>query len=243
MVNNLYGENTLTGANIEIMGYPFYAETVSGNEFFNRRETVRNKILRGTEDVLKGAYVSRDFSFTTHIPIDPQRPDVHNEVFKEMMSKPVEVVSPELGGSFMAEVVVKPGHVKQSHLELNINITEIPEKDSNIPGEAKFVVPAVKKVSQKDKNQLSPKEAKENTELNTKLSKCSVPFKKNQRNACVKFLQDKLILKGFLSSKDKTGKYDNKTIDAVKKFQKSTKGKLLVDGVFGKYTLAALVKT
>ena len=132
MVNNLYGASAITGANIEIMGYPFYAESVSPTESFNRRETVRNKILGGTEDVLKGAYVSRSFSFTTHVPIDPERPDVHNEVFKEMMSKPVEVISPELGGKFMAEVVVKPVHTKYSHLELSVTVTEIPEKDSNI---------------------------------------------------------------------------------------------------------------
>ena len=78
--------------------------------------------------------------------------------------------------------------------------------------------------------------------MNKKLVKCRVPYKKNQVNVCVKLLQDKLVLYGFMEEKHKTGKYDAKTVAAVKKYQKSTKGKLLVDGVFGKYTLASLVK-
>ena len=223
------------------MGYPFIIETVTGNEFYNRREEVRNKILGGTEDVVKGAYISRDFTIITHIPIDPNRPDVHNEIFKEMMSKPVEIISPELGGKFNANVIIKPAHTKVSHLELSIDIKEIPSQDSNIPGESKFIIPEVKKVSN-DKSKASAKDIKTDKELNVKLAKCRVPFKQNQVNVCVKLLQEKLILHGFLDAKLKTGKYDTRTIVAVKKYQKSTNGKLLVDGVFGQYTLKSLIK-
>ena len=238
---NLYNQNTLEGTNIEIMGYPFYVESVTANEFFNRREEIRNKILGGTEDVLRGQYISRDFSITTHVPIDPTRPDANNSVFREMMSKPVEVISPELGGKFNANVVIKPGHTKLSHLELSIDIKEVPDKDSNIPGESKFVVPAVKKV-ENEKKPVTEKDKTRDKELNKKLAKCPVPFKKNQVNTCVKLLQEKLILHGYLDEKNKSGKYDSKTVSAVRKYQKSTKGKLKVDGVFGKYTLASLVK-
>jgi len=239
---NLYQQNTLTGTNIDIMGYPFYIESITTNEYYNRRDEVRNKILGGTEDVLRGGYIGRDFTITTHIPIDPNRPDVHNQVFREMMSKPVEVISPELGGKFMANIVVKPTHTKQSHLELSIDIKEVPGKDSLIPGESKFVVPAVKKVEGKDDKVASEKDKALDKELNKKLVKCRVPYKKNQLNVCVKLLQDKLVLHGFLDEKHKTGKYDAKTVNAVRKYQRSTKGKLVVDGVFGKYTLASLVK-
>lgn len=239
---NLYNTTKLTGTNIEIMGYPFYVESVTANEFYNRRDEVRNKILGGTEDVLKGGYISRDFTITTHVPIDPNRPDAHNKVFTEMMSKPVEIISPELGGKFKANVVVKPSHSKLSYLQLDIDIKEIPEKNSNIPGESKFVIPAVKKVESKKDKKATEKEKKQDKELNKKLVKCSAPFKKNQSNVCVKIVQEKLVLHGFLDEKYKSGKYDSKTIAAVRKYQKSTNGKLKVDGVLGKYTLVSLLK-
>lgn len=239
---NLYKKTIINDANIEIMGYPFYAETVTANEAFNRRDIIRNKILGGTEDVLKGGYISRDYNFITHIPIDPNRPDEHNEVFKEMMSKPVEVVSPELGGNFNAMVIIKPGHNMVSHLQLEISIQEVPDENSSIPGESKFVVPEVKKVENKNDKVTTEKEKKQDKELNKQLVKCAVPFRKNQVSTCVRLLQEKLILHGYLDGKNKSSKYDSKTVSAVRKYQKSTKGKLKVDGVFGKYTLASLVK-
>ena len=78
--------------------------------------------------------------------------------------------------------------------------------------------------------------------MNTVLSKCNVPFRKGQKNQCVKTLQEKLIDLGYLDKKYKSGVYDAKTIAGVKAFQRSTKGELLVDGVFGKYTRSYLLK-
>lgn len=133
------------GCNLEIMGYPFFAENVSPNEAFRRRDYNFNNLVGGTQKVTPGPYVGLDFTVTTHVDVHPNRPHEHNKIFQEMMSKPVEVVSPELGGKFMAVVVIKPEHETPESLKLTISIKEVPGKNSKIPGE-KFVVPAPRKI-------------------------------------------------------------------------------------------------
>lgn len=139
------------GCNIEIMGYPFFAESVSPTESFRRREFNFNNLVGGTQKVTPGAYVGLQFSVTTHVHIDPDRPDEHNSIFQEMMSKPVEVISPEFGGRFNAVVVIKPEHEKLDYLKLTIDIREVPDSQSLIPGE-EFIVPAARIISVKSKN-------------------------------------------------------------------------------------------
>lgn len=151
------------GCNLEIMGYPFYVESVSPNEAFNRREYNRNNIVSGTMKVTPGAYVVRDFSITTHVFIDPNHPDEHNSIFQEMMSKPVEVISPEVGGRFNAEVVVKPERDSLNSLKLSISVKEIPDVKSNIPGES-FTVPKSRDVEPEKTND---KDKKNNTKNKT----------------------------------------------------------------------------
>lgn len=128
------------GCNLEIMGFPFYAEKVSTKEGFRRRDVNINNIVGGTQNITKGPYIGLEYDITTHVFVKPNRPDMYNKVFQEMMSKPVEVISPELGGKFNAMVIIKPDHVAPTVLELSINIREVPGKDSKIPGE-KFTVP------------------------------------------------------------------------------------------------------
>ena len=139
------------GCNLEIMGYPFFAENVSPNEAYRRREYNFNAVVGGTQIVTPGAYVGLDFSITTHVFIDPDRPDEHNKIFQEMMSKPVEVVSPDLGGRFNAIVVIKPERDKLDTLKLTISVKEVPSSKSRIPGE-KFSVPKTRKVKSKKTN-------------------------------------------------------------------------------------------
>lgn len=136
------------GCNLEIMGYPFFAESVSPTEAFRRRDYNFNGLVGGTQKVTKGAYVGLEFSITTHVYIDPERPDVYNTIFQQMMSEPVEVMSPEIGGSFKAIVVIVPEHEKLDYLKLTINIKEVPEKDSKLVGE-EFTVPAPRDVETK----------------------------------------------------------------------------------------------
>ena len=123
------------GCNLEIMGYPFYADNVSPNEAYRRREYNFSAVVGGTQDVTPGAYVGLDFTVTTHVFIDPDRPDEWNSIFQEMMSKPVEVVSPDLGGRFKAIVVIKPERDKLNTLKLTISVKEVPDSKSLIPGE------------------------------------------------------------------------------------------------------------
>lgn len=136
--NNMYKSSE--GYNIEINGFPFFAESVDSDEFYNRRDLVVNNIIGGTQQVMRGPYIARSFSFVTHVLVDPEHPDVYNDIFREMMSGTCEVISPELGGLFKANVIIKPLHKKPRSLELSISITEIPGTESNIPGDV-FVVP------------------------------------------------------------------------------------------------------
>lgn len=225
--------------NIKIMGFPFFAENIESDEPYNRREHNFDPILGGTEFVTPGKYVHRAYSFSTTVFVPEDRPDSYDAIFEEMLSKPVEVISKYMGGKFKALIKMRKNNPESTptRMKLDITVTEVPELNSNIPGESKFVVPSVKKITSDDN-----KSSKVDASLNTQLQKCSLPFKQNQKNTCVKLLQEKLISLGYLDSKHKTTVYDIKTIEAVKKFQKSTNGKLLVDGIFGKYTLSYLIK-
>lgn len=128
------------GYNFEIDGFPFFTESVEPEEFFNRRDYNRLKIIGGTEFVNKGGYVSRSFSFTTHVRVEANNPDVYKDIFQNMMSKICTVVSPEIGGMFDAVVVIKPKHLSPQYLELAVKVTEVPKTESNIIGED-FIIP------------------------------------------------------------------------------------------------------
>lgn len=167
------------GCNMEIMGYPFFAESVSVNEGFNRRDYNFNNIVGGTMRVTPGAYVGLDFSVVTHVFIDPERPDEHNSIFQEMMSKPVEVISPEFGGRFDAIVKIKPEHDKLDALKLTIDIKEIPASESKIPGE-EFTVPAPRKIDVQSNNKTDSTSLKANIDGSSLLSKKNSIVKKNK---------------------------------------------------------------
>lgn len=155
------------GCNVEIMGYPFFAESISPTEAFRRREMNFNNIVGGTVKVTPGAYVGLDFSMTTHVKIDPDKPNEHNSIFQEMMSKPVEVYSPDFGDRFNAVVVIKPERKAIDWLELTISIKEIPDKTSRIPGEGNFIVPAARKIKPKKINTNSNNGSNNNSKRNT----------------------------------------------------------------------------
>lgn len=129
---------------VEIMGYPFYAEEITGNESYNRRELNRQSILGGTEFVTRGKYIVRDFSFTTTIYVPDGHPEKYDDIFEEMVSRPCEVISPYMGGKFDAEVIIQKTAPEASpnHIELDIQVKEIPDATvSNIPGDS-FTKPA-----------------------------------------------------------------------------------------------------
>lgn len=238
-------DDIVTGVseNIKIGGYPFYAEHIDGDEPFNRREYDFTPLLNGTLKARRGKYIQRKFSFTTTLYSKNGRPDAHDKILRELQSKPVEIISQAMGGKFKAIVTFSKSIQEGSryHTEYDVDVTEVPGKTSNIPGETPLIVPDIKKITPTKKTTTKTAN-KEETKLNKSLLKCSVPFRKGQKNNCVKLLQQKLINLGYLNKKFKTGVYDNRTIAAVKAFQRSTNGKLLVDGVFGKYTRQYLLK-
>lgn len=163
-----------SGCNLEIMGYPFFAEEVSPTEAFRRRENNYNNLVGGTQKVTKGAYVGLEFSVTTHVRINKDKPYVYNKIFEEMMSKPVRVISPELGGAFYANVIIKPEHDKLGYLKLTISIKEVPMSKSKIPGE-EFVVPATRQIEIKNDEEDSSEE--DEVEIQIKSKRNYIPKK------------------------------------------------------------------
>lgn len=147
MVNMYKDIKVNVSENIEINGYPFFAENISSDEAYNRRELNRNSILGGTEIVTKGKYVSRSYSFTTTIYHPENRPDAYEKILKQIVSNTAEVISPYMGGKFKAEVLIQKNIEESSpnHMVLDFTVTEIPTSKSNIPGE-NFTVPKPKKV-------------------------------------------------------------------------------------------------
>lgn len=147
-------EDIVTGVSetVKIMGVPFYAENINADEPVNRREREFTSILGGTERITQGKYVHREFSFTTTIFFPTGRPDVYDNIFMEMMSKTVEVISPYMGGKFQALIQINKTFPENSpnHMELDVTVTEVPDKKSRIPGES-FTVPRAKKITSKVK--------------------------------------------------------------------------------------------
>ena len=147
-------DDIVTGVSetVTIMGIPFYAEDITADEPVNRRERNFTSILGGTERVSKGKYIHRKFSFRTTVFFPTGRPDAHDKIFSEIMREPVEVISPYMGGKFNALVEISKSFPEASpnHIELDVDITEVPDKKSLIKGES-FKVPSVKKIKTKNK--------------------------------------------------------------------------------------------
>lgn len=108
--------------------FPFYAEQITANESYSRRDLIRTKVMNGTEVVTQGDWVGRDFTFTCHVPVDYD-PTIYDNYFVVMMHQPCTILCPDMGDMFSAQVVVKkkPMENHPHTLELEIQITEIPD--------------------------------------------------------------------------------------------------------------------
>ena len=126
---------------VEIDNYPFYAENITSTNSFPRRELIRQKILGGTESVTRGKYLGREYSFDTEVYTEGN-PRIFDDIFQEMVNKKCEVISPYMGGKFMAEVIIEYEDEESSpdHRRLNVAVKEIPDEKPNIPGES-FTIP------------------------------------------------------------------------------------------------------
>ena len=169
-MRNMYDSNVDADFyNISLDGYDMIMEEFTPNESFNRRETIRHNILGGTQSVMRGNYLPRDFSFTTHFLISPENPDIYDEIIRVWQSRPVEVISKYMGGKFKAEVIIKKSPTQQSpnYLAMEIQVIEIPDEKSLIPKD-EFIIPkdvtssitvssTKKKTKSKSKNKSSSK--------------------------------------------------------------------------------------
>ena len=140
-----------TAENIKIMGYPFYAENIESDEPYNRREREYTPILNGTEEVTKGKYVHRSFSFSSLISFPPGKPEIYDPIFQKMESDSVEVISRNMGGKFKANITIRKSFPYPNRMKVNVKVTEVPGKKSLIPGESVITVPSTKKIKSKTK--------------------------------------------------------------------------------------------
>lgn len=147
------------GVCVEINDFPFFVESCSSDECFNRRELNRTNLVGGTQIVTRGAYIPRTYTVTTHVRCPPDRPDIYDNIFREMMSKPCGVISPEIGGQFNAEVIVNREHETPDYLKLTFSITEIPDLASNIPNES-FTKPPDKLMTESERAEYEERKAK-----------------------------------------------------------------------------------
>ena len=119
---------------IEINGYPFYAETITGSEPFTRREFSEKAIMNGTTLVSKGQFIPRQYSFKTSLFISPENLNVHDKILREMVIEPSEVVCPAMGEPFQGIITIKKDYLESTPHSLNLEFTikEIPEIRTDI---------------------------------------------------------------------------------------------------------------
>ena len=158
---------------VTIMGVPFFANNIQSKEPINRRERNSTPILGGTVRITKGKYIRREYSFTTTIFFPTGKPHFYDNTFRKMMSKPVEVISEYMGDPFKAEVTIEQTFPENSpnHMELEINIKEIPGVKSKIIGET-FKIPKKPKITPKVRT--SKQKSSRKTKSNTKKSKSKI---------------------------------------------------------------------
>lgn len=156
---------------VKIMGYPFYTDDIQSDEPHNRRERKFTPLLNGTEEVTRGEYVRRSFSFSSLISFPPGKPEVYNNIFKKMESKPVEVISRYMGGKgkFNAIITIRKSFPYPNRMKVDVKITEVPGKKSLIPGESVITVPPTKKI--KSKRNVNDKTKTEDSDKQNKTDK------------------------------------------------------------------------
>ena len=165
--------------NISLDGFDMIMEECTSNEAYNRRETIRHDIIGGTQTVMRGKYLVRDYTFKTHLLIDSNAPDVYDATFREWESKPVQVISKYMGGKFDAEVIIKKNvNDSPNYLTVEIQVIEIPKKSLipndvvDLPEDKVSSVKGSKKKKDKNKNNNKNNSKKKNKGSNiTKTSK------------------------------------------------------------------------
>lgn len=153
---------------VEIDGFLFFPESVSGDETYARREYKRTKIMSGGEFVTRGQYIPKQFDFKTSLDIDPANPTMYDKVFEIMENKACEIVSPYMGDMFKGEVSIKKTYPKASPhtLVLEVKIKEIVTPSATTVGDSVITFPSTNSVSPhaisvKDVSTYTPKSPQE----------------------------------------------------------------------------------
>lgn len=130
-----YPYDELADQNVEIDGFPFYAESITPNEAYSRRDLKRTKILNGGEVVTQGDFIPRDYTFTSKLQIEPERHDMYDSVFQELIGKPCQVVCKDMGGLFDAQVTIKksPTTGDPRTITCEVQVVEICDTSSYFP--------------------------------------------------------------------------------------------------------------
>ena len=146
-----YCDNCGNDVGVEIDGFLFFPEEITGGNTYSHREYNRTKIMSGGEFVTRGQYTAREFNFKTTLTLDPTEPYVYDKVFGIMENKPCEVISPQMGDKFKAEIQITKTHPKASpsSLVLDINVKEIVEPRTTLVGDAVLDYPSTTTLSDK----------------------------------------------------------------------------------------------
>lgn len=110
--------------------FPFYAENITANEPYARRDLVRTKVMNGTEVVTQGDWIGRDFTFTSHVPVSDDR-TIYDKYFQSMLHQPCKILSEDMGDMFDAQVIIKKTPLENypNTLKLEVQVIEIPSVD------------------------------------------------------------------------------------------------------------------
>lgn len=130
-----YPYTEIIDQDVEIDGFPFYAESITPNEAYTRRDLKRTKILNGAETATQGDWIGRDFSFSANLQVEKNHHEMYDDIFMELMSKPCEVVCRDMGPIFDAEVIIKKSPITAEPYSLNVEVQvkEIADVSSYFP--------------------------------------------------------------------------------------------------------------
>ena len=144
-----YCNNCGNDMGVEIDGFLFFPEEISGGNTYSNREFIRTKIMSGGEFVSRGQYTPREFNFKTTLTLDPNEPYYYDKVFQIMENKHCQIISPYMGDNFKAEVQINKTHPKSSpsSLVLDVNVKEIVEPKASIVGDSELEYPSTTTLS------------------------------------------------------------------------------------------------
>lgn len=128
------GEGYIGDANVEIGGFPFYAQEITASESFARRDLKRTNVMSGTQVVTKSSYLPKDYSFTAYVQVPIDKPETYDSIFQILQNTTPKIVCKDMGDPFNAQVIIKKTHETSvpDWIKLDIQVVEVPETNSSI---------------------------------------------------------------------------------------------------------------